>query len=86
MGIIHAPILLVLVSIGIVSIADYRLFKIYNVVALPLLVCGLVHHAVVTGAGGVSDVLLGIGFGLGILATLSLIAYPHLLHRRGGWR
>ncbi|HET6574289.1 MAG TPA: A24 family peptidase [Fimbriiglobus sp.] len=66
------PVIVVLVAVGIATVTDLRMFKIHNVLTLPLLATGLVYHAVVGGADELLSSLLGALFGFGVLLLLYL--------------
>src|SRR4051812_45954857 len=57
----------VLCAALIAAVTDVWKFKVHNALTLPLLLSGLVYHAVVGGMDGFSDSLLGALFGFGVL-------------------
>jgi len=63
------PIAVVLTAALIAAVTDVWKFKVYNLLTFPLLVSGLLYHAIHGGGPGLSGSLLGalVGFGLMIL-------------------
>jgi prepilin peptidase CpaA len=61
------PIIVVLLAALITTVTDVWRFKVYNGLTLPLLLGGLIYHAVVGGMNGLGGSLLGAAFGFGVL-------------------
>jgi prepilin peptidase CpaA len=61
------PSLVVLAAAVISAATDVWKFKIHNALTLPLLVTGLVYHAIEGGKAGLATSLLGVLFGFGVL-------------------
>lgn len=67
------PVVVVSIAILIATITDLRMFKIHNLLTIPLLISGLVYHGVVSGQDGFLSSVLGALFGFGILVLFFLI-------------
>ena len=67
------PLIVVGLSALAASITDIRYFKVHNRLTFPLLVSGIVFHAVLGGWGGFQASLAGTLIGLGILLPAYLM-------------
>ena len=67
------PVGVVLCAALTATVTDLRLFKIPNVLTLPLLLTGLLYHWMVAGVDGLSNSVLGGLFGFGILFIFYLL-------------
>jgi prepilin peptidase CpaA len=66
-GYLPTPVTVVLIASLALAFIDVCKYKIYNVFTYPLLLAGLVYHAVVGGTPDLADSLLGTLLGFGIL-------------------
>lgn len=73
MGVLPVPILVVLVAVVVATITDLRLFKIHNVLTLPLIAFGLVYHGVTGGMSGLGESAIGMLAGFGVFFLIFLI-------------
>src|SRR5262245_20276027 len=67
------PGMVVLLATLVAAATDLRQFKIYNKLTVPLLLSGLICHGLVGGAGQLSNSLLGMFVGCGILIPFYLM-------------
>lgn len=67
------PIGVVMVAVLVAAITDFRAYKIYNLLTLPLLASGLIYHGVVGGWSGFAGSLLGAVIGLALLFLFFLM-------------
>ncbi len=75
-AVVHAapiPVLVVLVAVLIAAVTDVWKFKVYNALTLPLLVSGLLYHAVVNGLTGFLGSSFGVLFAFSLLIAFYLI-------------
>jgi prepilin peptidase CpaA len=63
----------VLVAVLVTAVTDVWKFKIHNVLTLPLLVSGLLYHALAAGLPGFTVSVLGALLGFGLLIVLYLL-------------
>jgi prepilin peptidase CpaA len=61
------PFAVVTMATLVSAVTDLWKFKVYNVLTVPVLVSGLIYHAIVGGTSEFSDSLTGALFGFGIL-------------------
>lgn len=61
------PMGVVLTASVIAAVTDLLKFKVHNLLTMPLLICGLIYHGMVSGSAGLVESLLGMIFGFGIL-------------------
>ena len=61
------PLIVVCVAAAIAAFTDFRRFKVYNILTLPVLISGLVYHTVTTGWTGATISASGIAVALGIM-------------------
>src|SRR5688572_16454359 len=67
------PVYVVMTAIVIATITDLRLFKIHNLLTIPLVLSGLVYHAATGGANGLLTSTVGMFTGFGIFFVFFLI-------------
>jgi len=67
------PVGVVAVALAIATVTDLRMFKIHNLLTIPLLISGLLYHGLVTGSDGFLSSVLGALFGFGVLALFFLV-------------
>ncbi len=65
--ILAVPALVVLAASCFAAVTDVWRFKVYNALTLPLLVTGLLYHALADGTAGLSQSFTGLLFGFGVL-------------------
>jgi prepilin peptidase CpaA len=63
------PLLVVLGAVLFAAIVDLWKYKIHNVVTIPLLISGVIYHAVSPDGNGVAQSLLGAFFGMATLGV-----------------
>lgn len=69
----YVPVGVVAVALAIATVTDLRMFKIHNLLTIPLLISGLLYHGLVTGSDGFLSSVLGALFGFGVLALFFLV-------------
>jgi prepilin peptidase CpaA len=67
------PILVVFVAVVIATVTDMRMFKIHNVLTLPLIVSGLVYHGLTGGPEKLMDSAIGTLVGFGIVFVMFMM-------------
>ena len=70
---VTVPLMVVVVSSVVASISDLRSFRIPNGLTFPLIVSGIVYHAIVGGLAGLQPSLLGAFAGFAVLFPLYLM-------------
>ncbi len=72
MDLFPLPVMVVMVAVLVAALTDLRLFKIHNLLTLPLIVSGVAWHSATGGYEGLTDSILGTltGFGLPLLLFL----------------
>src|SRR5262249_17568070 len=55
------------------AVSDVWMFKVHNVLTVPLLLSGLVYHGVVGGGGALTSSAFGVLFGFGVLFAFYLM-------------
>jgi prepilin peptidase CpaA len=70
---ITTPVVVVLVASVVAGLTDIMKFKVYNILTFPLLVSGLVYHALSGGAPGLVGSFLGLALGGGVLLIFYLL-------------
>ena len=73
MGVYPVPVLVVLAAVVIATITDLRMFKIHNLLTLPLVASGLIYHGVTGGPTGLGESVLGMLTGFGVFFLIYLI-------------
>jgi len=64
---------IVLLAVLVTAATDLWKYKVYNVVTLPLLACGLIYHSVVGGSAAATGSVLGAAFGFSALFVFYLL-------------
>lgn len=64
---LRLPILVIYAASGLATLTDLRRFRVSNALTLPLLLTGLIYHALIEGWPGLGQSLAGAGFGLAAL-------------------
>src|SRR5207248_19483 len=72
-GTYPVAITVVLTASAVAAVTDVWKFKVYNALTLPLVLSGLLYHAVVGGWAGLLGSLLGCLFGFAILFAFFLM-------------
>ena len=70
---LYIPVVVVSIALLIATITDLRMFKIHNLLTIPLLLSGLAYHGLVTGQDAFVSSLLGALFGFGVLLLFFLV-------------
>lgn len=70
---LYIPVAVVSIAILIATITDLRMFKIHNLLTIPLLLSGLLYHGLVTGPDGLLSSFFGVLFGFGVLVLFFLV-------------
>jgi prepilin peptidase CpaA len=70
---ITIPVTVVLLAVVIATATDLYRYKLYNVFTLPLLLSGLIYHAVDNGMSGLGYSVLGALCGFGVLIVFHLM-------------
>jgi prepilin signal peptidase PulO-like enzyme (type II secretory pathway) len=67
------PLVVACTAAAIAAFTDFRRFKVYNVLTLPVLMSGFVYHVAISGGEGATTSALG------VTAALAIMLIPYLL-------